>query len=396
MPHHILIVEDSPVQRQMLAELCRTLPNAEVYEASDGRWAVQMMQKLPQIDLVITDINMPGMDGIALAQTLSGMVRLPALMFLSGDVPELLEGCLLAAEKLGFSRVDSMAKPLDPPIFFAKVQKLFQSRRYRSGPDVSIPLSEIMTGLAHNQFCAYYQPIFSQHRREATQLEALARWRHPRHGLLGPQYFIDRLEHEDAIALLSRRMAQTTLDFLDRNSWARSLRMSLNLSRGLLHDNEFLDWLLQEVEKRGIPPARLVLEITETLAFNNLGHTLASLLRLRMRGFELSLDDYGTGHTTLEHIRNLPLTELKLDRSLINNIHRDRRNRSILDGTVAMGSELGLRMVAEGIESRLDLEFLQQHYPMLELQGFYLCRPMPAAQLRRYLRWGDASDPVSA
>ncbi|AXE31018.1 hypothetical protein DK842_14645 [Chromobacterium phragmitis] len=397
MPHHILIAEDSPSQRQLLAKLCRRLPGVEVHEASDGRWALQLAQQITQLDLVITDVNMPGMDGIALVQAMSRLVTLPALMFLSGDVPELLSGCTRAAEELGFSHVGHCAKPVDPNELLAQLRLMLERQTGGTGPEIHITLADIMSGLAHNQFCAYYQPIFDQYSRQAVQLEALARWQHPAHGLLGPQFFIGRLEHDDAIMLLTRRMVQTSLDLLDRQPWTRGLRVSLNLSRSLLHDGDFFDWLLQEMETRRIEPSRIVLEITETLAFNNLGNTLASLLRMRMRGFELSLDDYGTGHTTLEHVRDLPLTELKLDRTLIHDIHRDRRSWSILKATVDMGRQLGLRMVAEGVQNPDDFTYLRKHYPDLLLQGYYLAMPAPASELRQRLRWmADGADSASA
>ncbi|WP_047250355.1 EAL domain-containing protein [Chromobacterium subtsugae] len=396
MPRQILIAEDSPGQLQLLAELCRKLPDTEVFEASDGRWAMQTAQRHPQLDLVVTDLNMPGMDGIELVQALSHRIHLPALMFLSGDVPELLAGCSRAAEALGFSQIDSCAKPIDPDRLLARVHRLLQGCRPPSRPDIAIALTEIMTGLAHNQFCAFYQPIFNQQNHRAGQMEALARWRHPLHGLLGPQHFIDRLEHDGTIMLLTRRMAQTSLDLLSLNSWTGGMRVSINLSRSLLHDREFFDWLQQEVELRRIAPGQVVLEITETLAFNNLGNTLASLLRMRMRGFELSLDDYGAGNTTLEHVRDLPLTELKLDRSLILDIHRDRRSQGILASTVEMGRRLGLRMVAEGIDNPQDFAYLRQHYPDLEMQGFYLSRPMSAAELPLHLSWSPDGDSASA
>ncbi|OWY38712.1 hypothetical protein CEK28_11500 [Xenophilus sp. AP218F] len=396
MSCHILIVEDSPSQREALAALCRVIPGAEVLEASDGRWAQLIAQQQPKLDLVITDINMPGMDGIELVQALSHMVKLPALLFLSGHVPELLDNCALAAEQLGFAHCGSMAKPIDPDRFLEQVSHLLEAHREQRGPEIAIPLTDIITGLAHNQFCAFYQPIFNQHNAQAEQVEALARWHHPQHGLLGPGYFIDRLEHEGAILLLTRRMVQTSLDLLAGNPWARHLRVSINLSRQLLHEREFFDWLLREIELRAISPNQIVLEITETLAFHNLGNTLASLLRMRMRGLELSLDDFGTGHTNMEHLRNLPLTELKLDRSLILGIHRDSRSQSILNGIVQIGRELSLRMVAEGIDNSGDLNYLQTHYPDLALQGFLLCPPIAPGSLAAHLSWQPNNRSASA
>lgn len=385
MPCHILIAEDSTSQREALAALCRTLPEVEVHEASDGRFAAQLARKLDQLDLVITDINMPGMDGIELVQALSRHIHVPSLLLLSGHVPDLLANCMRAAEELGFSNIAYLAKPIEVDHFLQEVQQLLLNRDGTNAAERAIPLSEIFTGLAHNQFCAYFQPIYSQQDQRAVQVEALARWQHPAYGLLGPASFIDRLEHEGFIVLLTRRIVQTSLDLLSRNPWAHDLRLSINLSRGLLDDTEFFDWLIKEVEERRIPPHQIVLEITETMAFQNLGNTLAALLRLRMRGFELSLDDFGAGHTNLEQLKDLPITELKLDRTLIKSIHQAHRTQSILDGIIQIGRQLKLRMVAEGIDNPHDLAYLQGRYPDLELQGFYLARPVSSGDLASHL-----------
>ena len=381
MPHHILIAEDSISQRQVLAFICRALPDVVVHEASDGIWAAQLARQLPQLDLVITDLNMPGMDGLALMKELSHHIHLPALLLLSGHVPELLANCSHAAEALGFSNIAYLAKPVNADQLSSEVIRMLSKAETKPSTEHAISLRDIFSGLAQNQFVAYFQPIFSQSEQKAVQIEALARWQHPEHGMLGPYSFIDRLEHEGGILMLTRRIVQTSLDMLSRNEWAKDLRLSINLSRGLLEDVEFFDWLIKEVETRGIPTKQIVLEITETMAFCDLGNTLTALLRMRMRGFELSLDDFGTGHTNLEQLKNLPITELKLDRSLIKGIHQDVRSQSILDGIVQIGCELRLRMVAEGIDNLHDLNYLQGRYPDLDLQGFYLSRPQPIANL---------------
>lgn len=385
MPSHVLIAEDSGSQRAILAALCQQLPDVEVHEAPDGRWALQRARQLPQLDLVVTDLNMPGMDGIELIQQLSRLVQIPTLLLLSGHVPELLAGCMRAAEELGFPAIAYLAKPIDVDVFQSEVQRLLLAAKRPPNPERAIPLAEIFSGLAQNQFCAFFQPIYSQTEHRAVQIEALARWQHPAYGIIGPGSFIDRLEHEGFIVLLTRRIVQTSLDLLARDPCAQDLRLSINLSRSLLEDADFFDWLVGEVASRGLSPQRIVLEITETMAFSDLGHTLVTLLRLRMRGFELSLDDFGTGHTNLEQLKELPLTELKLDRSLIRGIHHSPRSQSILDGIIRIGRELSLRMVAEGLDNSHDLAYLQGRYPDLELQGFLLSVPVSAGELSQHL-----------
>ena len=375
----------------MLKALCMQVPNTIVHEAADGSWAFQLSRKIPQLDLVITDLNMPGMDGIELVEHLSRQPHIPSLLLISGHAPELLSNCVRAAQELGFTGIGQLAKPFDDITFLNEINRLLDVPQDISDTQSSLPLIEIITGLAHNQFCAFYQPIYDLRQGKAVQIEALARWRHPVQGILGPNQFIGMLEHEGFISLLSHRIVQTGLDMLVRGPYTQDLRLSINLSRRLLDDKEFLDWLITQVENRGLAFERIVLEITETMAFTNFGHTLATLLRLRMRGFELSLDDFGTGHTTLEHIKNLPLTELKFDRILIKDIHQDTRSQSIIAGMAKIARELGIRMVAEGIDNTEDLDYLCEQHPDIELQGFLLCKPVPAEELSRHIYFDNHS-----
>lgn len=378
-PLHILLADDSPSQRAVLAEFCRQIPDATVHEASDGSWALRLCHDLPHLDLVITDLNMPGMDGIEFIQHLSRHTHLPPLLLISSDVPELLGNCVRAAEVLGFPVVRHLEKPVSEEAFLDTIALVVQQHKVqllRQPENKSMPLVDIIQGLARNQFCAYFQPIYRQEDGRAAQLEALARWQHPGKGLLLPGCFIDRLETEGHMTLLTRRMAQMSFDLLARPDIDSQVKVSLNLSRGLLQDASFFDWLVAEAAQRQLSPARVVLEITETMAFADLGHTLATLIRLRMRGFELSMDDFGTGHTNLEQIKDLPLTELKFDRSLIKDIHQNSRSQAIVGGMARIARELGLRMVAEGLDNPKDLNYLQQFHPDAHLQGFLLSRPV--------------------
>ncbi|MBV8680974.1 MAG: EAL domain-containing protein [Aquitalea sp.] len=390
-PRQILLAEDSSSQRNLLKALCQQIPNTIVHEAADGSWAFELSRRIPRLDLVITDLNMPGMDGIELVEQLSRQPHIPSLLLISGHAPELLSNSVRAAQELGFTGIGQLAKPIDDDRFLTEVTRLLDIPQDISDNKSSLPLIDIITGLAHNQFCAFYQPIYDLRQGQAVQIEALARWRHPTQGILGPNQFIGMLEHEGFISLLTHRIVQTSLDLLTRGYNMQDLRLSINLSRRLLDDKEFLDWLVDQVESRGLAFDRIVLEITETMAFTNFGHTLATLLRLRMRGFELSLDDFGTGHTTLEHIKNLPLTELKFDRILIKDIHKDGRSQSIIAGMANIARELGLRMVAEGIDNADDLDFLTEQHPDIALQGFLLCRPVPAEELSKHIYPGCQS-----
>lgn len=385
MAQHILIAEDSPSQLEILVMLCQQLPDVVVHQAIDGQRAMLQAQRMAELDLVITDINMPGMDGIRLTQELSMLRKLPKLLLLSGHVPELLNGCTRAAAALGYPAIGQLSKPIKPQQFQDEVKRLLTALP----PDISdrhtVSVAEILYGLSHNQFLAHYQPVYRQRDWQASQIEALARWQHPDYGLLGPAAFVEKLENDNLILPLTRRIVQTSLDMLTRHDGMRNVRLCINLSGALLNDSDFYDWLIREVDKRYVSPSRISLEITEGIAFSNLGHSLSSLLRMRMKGFELALDDFARGNTNLEHLRDMPITELKLDRSLIKGIAQSGSAQLIMNGVILIAKELKLRVVCEGIDALDDLSYIRQHHPQAELQGFLLCKPVSADQLGKHL-----------
>lgn len=386
-PRCILLADDSQTQRQLMRAMLQDIPDVKLFEATDGSWALQLVRQLVKVDLIITDLNMPGMDGIELLRNLATHSDIPAVILISGYAPELLENCARAAQELGISRIAYLSKPFYGQTLKELALKLINTPLkppfHADGEPAPMPLIDIITGLAHNQFCAYYQPIFSLKHGQLEQIEALARWENPQFGLLGPASFIERLDGEGHLTLLTRRIAQTGFDLLQTKMLPPHVRLSINLSRNQLDDTELLEWLHHELVLRNLSPNRVVLEITENSAFTNLGQTMATLLRLRLRGFGLALDDFGVGQTPLELLRELAITELKLDQSLVRNIHRDERAQSIFAGIVKIASELQLRIIAEGVENEADFHFLQQHYESfnLHLQGFLFAKPMSAADL---------------
>jgi len=377
----ILIAEDNPSQVSVLKLFCEQLDNVLVRIAYDGVQACDISNETTALDLAIVDLHMPNMDGIQLVEKLARRPQLPALILISGNYSDLLSTSKQAAQELGFTRIGQLTKPIDKDELKLEIANLLDVSASNFVVDSNLPLIDIVTGLARNQFCAYYQAIYDLTSKKAVQIEALARWIHPQHGVIPPGSFIATLEHEGMISLLTRRIVQTSLDLLIGLADAGDLKVSINLSRKLLVDDEFIEWLIDQVQLRRIAFSRIVLEITETMAFSNAGHTLAALIRLRMRGFELSLDDFGTGHTTLEHIKNLPITELKFDRSIVKDIHKNNRSQNIISGMAKIADGLGFRMVAEGIDNSQDLNYLRKHHHNINLQGFLLCKPVPASAL---------------
>ncbi|NWK79905.1 EAL domain-containing protein [Aquitalea sp. LB_tupeE] len=380
----ILIAEDNNSQLLLLKAFFDGFEGVDVKLARNGTQAVAFSNQMASIDLAIIDLHIPKMDGIQILERLARRSQLPAVIIISGNYSDLLSAGKRAANELGLLRVACLPKPICPDKLKAEMQSLLQHNRLPV-MEGNMPLIEIVNGLARNQFCAYYQPIYDMRSGQAVQVEALARWLHPQMGVINPAAFISTLEHECMLSLLTRRIVQTSLDMLLAQGSHSNLKVSINLSQELLLDNEFTDWLIGEVELRKIRFSRVVLEITEKLGLSDSGYTLSAIIRLRMRGFGISLDDFGVGSTTLEHIKDLPITELKFDKSIIQGICHDYRCQSIVSGMTSIASSLGIEMVAEGVDNIHDLQYLKSKHPAIRMQGFYLCKPSPADVLTEKL-----------
>lgn len=211
--------------------------------------------------------------------------------------------------------------------------------------------------------------------------EALARWLHPRYGMLGPQTFIPVAERTGLIIQLTNNMI--TQSIRQWRNWYDSgydFGMSVNVSMDCLSCIDFPDWVVAEASVVGMPMNRLMLEITESRLMQNTVKALDVLSRLCLKRVRMSIDDFGTAYSNLENLQILPFNELKIDRIFVNDATNNELSRAILESSAALGKRLNMKIVAEGVETREDWECAAQAGCDF-IQGFYVARPMPGAHL---------------
>jgi EAL domain-containing protein (putative c-di-GMP-specific phosphodiesterase class I) len=231
----------------------------------------------------------------------------------------------------------------------------------------------------------YYQPQVEMASGVVVAAEALLRWNHPRRGLVDPEELIRVAEHSPVMRLLTRRVLQLVVEQLA--AWgpaADGLRVSVNVSVRDLHSEELADWIAELLITHGIAPHRLQLEITEGALMADPRRVLATLSRLRRLGVAVALDDFGTGYSSLTHLRRLPLSEVKIDRSFVLGMAGDGEDAAIVRSTVELGTALGLRVVAEGVEDERTWRMLAAAGCEVA-QGWFCARAMPGAELRGWL-----------
>ena len=273
---------------------------------------------------------------------------------------------------------------------------MYAAKRARSGYSVYLEEQEASAGarqpligklgLAIEQFelQAHYQPVVEVRSRRVTKVEALVRWGHPRHGLLPPEDFIPAAEQTDLIKPLTAWVLNEALSQL--HAWRRTglrLGMSVNLSARNLLDDELPDIVQELLETWQVDPRSLTLEITERSILAAAAD--ATITRLRATGVRLAVDDFGTGYSSLTHLRRLPLDEIKIDRSFLADVVSNHDDAAIVRSTIDLAHNLGLAVVAEGVETAETWGLLAQHGCDL-VQGYYVSPPLPAPELVAWLR----------
>ncbi|MFK3796923.1 EAL domain-containing protein [Pseudomonas sp. NPDC088444] len=238
---------------------------------------------------------------------------------------------------------------------------------------------ELRAALLHDQLRLHYQPRYATVGGALRSFEALVRWQHPQRGLLPPDTFITLAEDTGLIQPLGRWVLETACR--EAMNWPDDVGLSVNLSPGQLAENEdIVAVVAQALHSSGLPARRLELEITERVLLDHAQGAVSALTALRTLGVRLSLDDFGTGFSSLAYLRKYPLDGIKIDRSFISNMTERGNDQAIVQAMIDLGRSLGMTVTAEGVETQAQLECLQRH-PCDEVQGFHFSRALPAEEL---------------
>jgi EAL domain-containing protein (putative c-di-GMP-specific phosphodiesterase class I) len=248
---------------------------------------------------------------------------------------------------------------------------------------------DLRRGIPNGQLVLWYQPQIDAATQQVKGVEALVRWKHPEHGLLSPIEFLPAARRAGLMLQVSQAVLE--LAIADMRRWTAKgidLRVAINCAPPELLNGMFLPKLFQACDDGTIPPDRMVIEVTEDSFLAEPERARTILSAIRDHRLEVAIDDYGTGFSSLSYLRDLPVQELKMDRSFISALRTDPRSRMIVASTLQMAQALGLRMVAEGVEDAATMAELVQMGVDL-LQGYHLARPMPADELELWFaRWG--------
>lgn len=385
-----LVAEDHEFQRSMMVHMLDDLGAKAVYEAEDGRSALEVTRELDHpFDIIVTDIDMPGMDGMSFIRRLGEASVGASLIITSGLDRSLLDTIETMSAAYGMRLLGTVPKPPTPE----KLAELI-ALHWRAKPNPEKPspglapftLDEILAGLRADEFEPFYQPKIELRTGQVKGAEALARWRHPRNGIILPNAFLGMLEDNAQISELTWAMlARSARDCRSWRDAGLDLDVAVNLSVKQLADPGISDAITWQVTSQGLEPRYMMLEITESTAMTNVGRVLENLTRLRMKGFGLSIDDYGTGYSSMQQLTRIPFTELKIDQSFVQHAAHQESSRMILESSLEMARKLDITSVAEGAETQADWDLLRECGCDLA-QGFFIAKPMPAHDFPEWVR----------
>jgi diguanylate cyclase len=247
-------------------------------------------------------------------------------------------------------------------------------------------LSDIRHALASDEIVVHYQPIVDLDDLTVTGAEGLVRWQHPEHGLIPPGAFVQTVEQTGLIGPLTRHVLERSI--AECTAWrkeGRDLSVAVNLSVRNLLDRDLPKEIERLLSTYSLPPNALQLEITESMIMSDPERAMATVTRLSDLGVRMSVDDFGTGYSSLANLRRLPIDDLKIDRSFVSPMLRDESDLIIVRSTINLGHDLGLRIIAEGVEDGATLRQLALLGCDLA-QGYHVSRPMAADAFDEWLK----------
>lgn len=387
----VLILEDNPFQLMALHQMLNANQIFNVLAADSVALACQSLRVSGPVDIAICDLQMDGPDGLALIRHLAETRQARALIVLSSAAADVQDSVARLARDQGIEVLGCLQKPASATVMRTLLEAYVRH-------DCSADMLQVSPGVPQHiecealfskagcappvdQWLAHFQPKVSLE-GDLLGVEALVRWQHPRHGLLSPGRFMPAVEQAGLLAPLTWRVLELALQLSARvrDERGQALPVAVNIAPRMLEQADFARRVLELLARHELAPSLLTLEILEQDADQAGGWQVDDLLRLRMQGCRLSIDDFGTGASNIQRLLQLPFCELKIPAEFVRGMGEDPRKSAVVAGALFMARRLSMEVVVEGVETIDDFHGLLA-LGTCAIQGYLIARPMSPQDL---------------
>ncbi|MCU8153993.1 EAL domain-containing response regulator [Vibrio vulnificus] len=371
----ILVVDDHPIHLTLMKQQLAKIPNTHVATEQTVASALSTLSD-EHYDFIFCDLDMPHNDGIDLLISLNELKYTGNVALISALDRPIISAVSAMCEHFSFQVLGKISKPYSnndiQQLLDNAANALKPARKLRRKIDVSD--QEFLFDLANGRVKNYYQPLVDCRTGDVVGYEALARWLHPIHGMLSPALFLPIVER----CHLSHELFDIVTDnaIRDARYINQGQRISINADQINIEDGNFSERFIAKCLENQVEPSVFTIEITENTSFSNSVALYKNLAKLRLNGVNVSIDDFGTGHSSLEKLSLLPFNELKIDRSFVSEMEIDSKKQKIVNSICELAKSLNLKIVAEGVEKQSTWNMLKK-YNIDVCQGYLFNKPMP-------------------
>jgi EAL domain-containing protein (putative c-di-GMP-specific phosphodiesterase class I) len=395
IPKSALIIDDDPIFHLVAEEALRAIGTEDISLAEDGAIGLDIITKAPaQFDLVICDLQMPNLDGISVLRELGRISFKGALIIISSEEEDLIGLVRRMAQMVGVRVLGTLKKPLTVENLRAILVKNGDATVHAEATPVT--RHALKTALSENRLVPYYQPKVDLRSNRISGVEVLTRVLDEDGLPADPTRMLRAAEQYDLMMPFTLSIIkQTVSDYRRFKSVGCDLECAINLSPSMLSDLDLPDALTDICRASKVDPSRITLEITENQFIEYKANVLEVLSRLRLRGFRLSIDDFGTGATSIEQLRLFPCNELKIDKSFVGSALEDPFAKTTVETSIRLAAMLQMSVVAEGVETVEQLAYVRISGANFA-QGYLFSEPLPAKELANWITNFDPNSLAAA
>ncbi|MBS8273566.1 EAL domain-containing protein [Thalassospira tepidiphila] len=374
--YRYMLVDDDPFILKLGQRILEKLGAKDITTFESAEQALAQLDRNTP-DIMISDLKMPKMDGVTFMRHLAERSYCGGIILLSGENRRVLETVEALARVHRLAVLGSLQKPIKP----VELSRLIDSWKEQVEPEAAsidppITLADLKDGLEKDQFDVVFQPKVQVTAKRISGFEVLVRWNRPGRGVIPPNMFISLAEEHGLIEDLTHVVLMKALRHARvARPLGQQMKVAVNFSVDTLTRLDLPEILQKACHNNNIEPDYFTVEVTESRVMKDPAAVLEVLTRLNLMGFGISIDDFGTGFSSMEQLKAIPFTELKVDRAFVHGASRSPSSRAILETAVDLGRRLGLSVVAEGVERAEDWSLVKE-LGCDVVQGYYVSKPL--------------------